>query len=228
MSIQSEARRKALSYYNENYHLEHYGSVIRDEVEFHLLSLFWRYALFERNGLQLNGKVLDFGCGVGQVSAALSDSVCFDFSQFAQNELRKRHRVVAERKEDIPRHVFQYILCSHCLEHSPTPYQDLQEFHEYVLPGGHLVLVLPVEVELRPALQSDWNLHLHAWTFQTITNLLVSTGWTPLSQAHVYGPFMLRTLGRRLSANQAVSVAYRLGRLIHANPSMLTIARAAQ
>ena len=228
MSIQSEARRKALSYYNENYHLEHYGSVIRDELGFRLLSLFWRYALFERNGLQLNGKVLDFGCGVGQVSAALPNSVCFDFSLFAQNELSKRSRVVAEKREDIPRHSFQYILSSHCLEHSPTPYQDLQEFHDYVLPGGYLILVLPVVVELRPALQSDWNLHLQAWTFQTITNLLVSTGWTPLSQSHVYGPLMLRTLGRRLPANLAVPMAYRLGRLIRANPSMLTIASAAQ
>jgi len=228
MSIQGEARRKALSYYNETYHLQHYGSVIGDELGFRLLSLFWRYALFERHGLQLNGKVLDFGCGVGQVSAALSDSVCFDFSMFAQKELSKHHRVVVEKREDIPRRAFQYILCSHCLEHSPTPYQDLQEFHKYVLPAGHLVLVLPVEVELRPALQSDWNLHLQAWTFQTITNLLVSTGWTPLFQSHIYGPFMLRTLGRRLSANHAVPMAYRLGRLIRANPSMLTIARAAQ
>ena len=226
MSTQSESRQKALAYYNESYHLEHYGSVVRDELGFRLLSLFWRHALFERNGLGLEGKVLDFGCGVGQVSAALPDSVCFDFSQFARNELRKRHRVVVERREDIPGHVFQHILCSHCLEHSPTPYQDLQEFHEYVVPAGRLVLVLPVEVELRPALQSDWNLHLQAWTFQTITNLLVSTGWTPLSQSYVYGPFMLRTLGRRMSASHAVPIAYRLGRLIRANPSMLTIARA--
>ena len=152
----------------------------------------------------------------------------FDFSLFAQNELTKRNRFVIEKREDIPRHAFQYILSSHCLEHSPAPYQDLQEFHEYALPGGYLVLVLPVEVELRPALQSDWNLHLQAWTFQTITNLLVSTGWTPLSQSLVYGPYLLRTLGRRLSANYAIPLAYRLGRLIRANPSMLTIARAAE
>ena len=227
MAIHSQSRQKELSYYDESYHLEHYGSVISDELGYCLLSLFWRYALFERHGLQVNGKVLDFGCGVGQVSAALSDSVCFDFSLFAQNELRKRHRVVIEKREDIPRHVFNYILSSHCLEHSPTPYQDLQEFREYALPDGQLVLLLPVEVQLQPALQSDWNLHLNAWTFQTITNLLVSTGWTPLFQSYVYGPFMLRTLGRRLTPERTIPIAYWLGRLIRANPSMLTIARVA-
>jgi hypothetical protein len=39
---------------------------------------------------------------------------------------------------------------------------------------------------------------------------------------------MLRTLGQRLSAEQAVSIAYWIGRLIRANPSMLTIARLTQ
>lgn len=228
MAIPTEAREKALSYYHENYHRAHYGSVLGDEREYYLLSLFWRYALFARHGLQLKGKMLDFGCGVGQVSAAFSDSVCFDFSVFAQGELRRRQRVVVEKREDIPRHVFDCILCSHYLEHSPTPYKDLQEFREYLIPGGQLVLVLPVELELRPALRSDWNLHLQAWTFQTITNLLIATGWTPTSQSHVYGPYMLRTLGRRLSAKLAVPLAYRLGRAIRANPSMLTIARVTQ
>ena len=224
MQMQSEARRKAISYYDETYHLEHYGSVIQDDQGYRLLSLFWRYSLFERNGLDPSGKVLDFGSGVGQVSAALDNTVCFDFSQFAQIELRKRQRTVVERRAEIPRKTFRYVLSSHCLEHSPAPYHDLQEFREYLQPGGQLVLVLPVEVELKPALKSDWNLHLQAWTFQTITNMLVTTGWTPVFQSYVYGPCLLRTIGRRFSSERAVRAAYRVGRLIRANPSMLTIA----
>ena len=54
MSIQSEARRKALSYYNETYHLEHYGSVIHDELGFRLLSLFWREK--RQDPLQIRGR----------------------------------------------------------------------------------------------------------------------------------------------------------------------------
>lgn len=225
MPVETQARRNALSYYHEIYHHEHFGGLISDDAGYRLLSLFWRYALFERNGLNVHGKVLDFGSGVGQVSAALPDTLCYDFSPSAINELRKRGRLVAENRSDIPRASFDYILNSHCLEHSPTPFEDLKELRAYVRTSGQMILVLPIEVNLRPALQSDWNLHLFAWTFQTATNLLLSSGWTPMFQSVIYNPFLLRTLGKRLPADSAVRMAHTLGRIKRGTPAMLTIAQ---
>jgi len=226
MQIDPHPRPQSDSHYDEAYYLGHYGAEISDELYYRLLSLYWRHVLFVLRGLDTRGKVLDFGSGLGQVSAALDDTVCFDTSAFAIAELRKRGRTAIENRLDIPRGAFDYLVSSHSLEHSRSPYQDLEEFQQYMRSSGRIVLVLPVETNLRPALQSDSNQHLHAWTFQTITNLLLATGWTPLSQTLILSPYMLRTLGRRISSERAVRAAYALGRLKRANPSMLTIAQA--
>jgi SAM-dependent methyltransferase len=226
MQIDPNLRRETVSHYDEAYYLGHYGDVIGDEFNYRLLSIYWRYVLFVLRGLDTRGNVLDFGCGLGQVSAALAESVCFDPSPFAQAELLRRGRKIIENRADIPKGTFDYVLSSHSLEHSRTPFQDLEEFQQYTRPAGRIVLVLPVETNLSPALQPDLNQHLHAWTFQTITNLLRAAGWTPLSQTLVFGPFMLRTLGRRVPPERAVRAAYALGRLKQAYPAMLTIAQA--
>jgi SAM-dependent methyltransferase len=194
-------------------------------MNYRLLSLYWRDVLFIRNSLDTCGTVLDFGSGIGQVSAGLPNSVCFDFNPFAIGELRKRGRALVGSREDIPRGAFDYVLSSHSLEHSPTPHQDLEEFRQYLRPGGSLVLVLPVEPRVKPTLEPDWNQHLQGWTFQTITNLLIAAGWIPLSQSIVYSPYFLRTLGRRFSPELAIRGAYQLGRLRRAVASMLTIAK---
>jgi SAM-dependent methyltransferase len=225
LNSDNDPNQNTTLFYSEEYYLGHYGAVIEDEANYQLLSLYWRDVLFVRRSLDPNGTVLDFGSGVGQVSAALPRSVCFDFNPFALGELRKRSRVVIDDRQNIPRAAFDFVLSSHSLEHSPTPFRDLEEFRQYLRPGGRLVLVLPIEIERKPSLAPDWNRHLHAWTFQTITNLLLATGWTPLVQTTIYGPYLLRTLGRRLPPEQTVRLAYGFGRMRRAYASMLTIAK---
>jgi SAM-dependent methyltransferase len=225
MAAETQTASKTADFYDEEYYRGQYGAVINDELNYRLLSLYWRELLFVRNKLNPNAKVLDFGSGVGQVSAALPNSVCIDFNPFALAELRKRGRSLVENKNNIPPTEFDYILSSHSLEHSPGPFQDLQDFRAFLRPAGRLVLVLPIETSRKPALQGDWNQHLQAWTFQTITNLLLATGWTPETQRLIYSPYLLRTLGRRISAEAAVQFAMFFGRLKRSTPCMLTIAR---
>lgn len=220
----AERRPATLAYYDDTYHREHYGYLF-DESYYRLVAAFWRHALFEKTGLDINSKVLDYGCGLGQVSAALPDSVCFDVSRFAIANLRGRGRTVIDAPEKIPIGAFDIVLSSHSLEHSATPYEDLKNFRQYLRPGGHLLLVLPIEIVLKPAPEPDWNQHLFAWTFQTITNLLRATGWIPILQKEVNGPFLLRKLSRFLSERTAVRGAYAAGKIRNAVPSLLTIAR---
>jgi SAM-dependent methyltransferase len=92
-------------HYAETYHSEHYGYILNDDLNYRLLSLFWRYVLFERQGLDPTRKVLDFGCGLGQISAALPDCFCYDFSPFAISALKKYKSVSAGAK--IPRVPFE-------------------------------------------------------------------------------------------------------------------------
>lgn len=224
-SLASESAQHTLRYYANGYHREHYDALLNDGQYYDLVARFWRYSLFQRQGLDVHAKVLDFGSGIGQVSAALSDTICFDISSFAVSELRRRGRIAIENRDAIPKNAFDYVLSSHSLEHSPTPFEELREMRGYVRPHGKLVLVLPIETNSSLALESDWNLHLFCWNFQTITNLLRATGWTPESQSTIRSPFMLRTLGKFIPADSAAKGAYFIGRLRRSVASMLTIAR---
>ena len=62
--VESDARRNAVSYYNETYHSEHFGGLLRDERYYNLLAQFWRYSLFDRTGLMPKAKYWIMGAGL--------------------------------------------------------------------------------------------------------------------------------------------------------------------
>lgn len=212
------------NYYDKNYYLSSYKRILEDPNYYELLSLYWKEAIFYRNALDPNLSVLDYGCGLGQVSASLSNATLFDSSEFAVNFLSQRGKNALHRSEDIPKNHFDFLLSSHSLEHSPTPADDLRNFHQYLKSEGKLILILPVEVDLKPSLNPDSNQHLQCWTFQTITNLLFYCDWRPVHQTLVYGSFLLNTLGSIFSSHQSVKIAYWLSFLKKNYPSILTIA----
>jgi hypothetical protein len=168
---------------------------------------------------------LDYGAGTGVVSAALTNVDCFEVSAFARDSLRNTGRRVIERVEDIPLNAYDGILCSHSLEHHVDPHATLSVFRRAIRPHGHLVIVLPVETDYTVYMTPDCNQHYYCWTFQTLTNLLTHCKFRPVFGQIIYGPFLLRTLGRRLSTDLAVSIAHKLGRVKRSFKSMLMVSR---
>ncbi len=211
-------------FYDEAYYRSHYGRVHDDPAYHRLRGLYWKHALFDQAGLQPKGPVLDFGCGLGPVSAALDEVEAYDFSAYARNFVRKLGRTVYDDPAEIPDGRFDVILSSHCLEHSLTPHEDLKQFARWARPGGRLVLVLPVEINLAPATAYDNDRHMQAWTFQTITNLLLASGWQPRQQCYVYDSLGLGKLAQLFGEERAVALSWKLGRLARNFKSLYTIA----
>jgi SAM-dependent methyltransferase len=217
----------AVDHYDHSYYQTHYPRIWHDARYYECQARYWRHAIFERNGVDTSQSVLDYGSGLGQVSAGLQRRACFDVSPEARDFMRSKGTRVFDRAADIPHGEFDAVLCSHTLEHHAEPLQSLASFLNFVKPGGLLVLALPQEIHLGTALKEDTDRHFYAWTFQTITNLLRHVGWTPFHQSMIYGSFMLRALGVRaaLPIGQAVRISAALGRMRRIYPTMLTLAR---
>jgi SAM-dependent methyltransferase len=218
--------------YGEDYFSSHY-SVLTDKTLYNIMSMYWRYTLFSLNDITTDSRVLDYGSGLGQISAALPNVTLFDPSSFAERFAVSRGRTFIVDPRNIPIKSFDVILSSHSLEHTPRPADDLISFHSYASDNCRLVLVLPAEYEMYaatqplkiPRLQPDLHdQHLHCWTFQTITNLLAYCGWRAIVQKKIYGPFMLRSLSKVLNPNDSVRISHWLGSYKKNYPSILTIA----
>ena len=213
------------AHYEKAYYEGHHGRFLQDGGYCQAVGTFYEQEIFTPAGLSRADRVLDFGSGPGHLTSTLGAD-CFDPSQFIQDHLRQQQRRVYGRLEEVPRGVYRAVFSSHALEHSMAPASELSAIHELLVPGGTLILVLPMEaVPGAPASQPDDNRHFYVWTFQTITNLLLALNFKVDRQQVFYGPFALRTLLRYMPASRAASWAARLGRLMRNYPSLMTVAR---
>lgn len=212
-------------FYDAAYYDSHYGRIHYDADYYRVRSKFWRHALFEAFNVPTNGLCLDFGCGLGVVSAALDQVETYDFSPFARDFVKKKGGTVYEEPADISNDRFDLILSSHCLEHSLTPHEDLKRFAEWAKSDARFVLVLPVEINLGSANRYDNDRHMQTWTFQTITNLLLASGWQPLQQAYIYDSFALGRLTSLFGEDKAVRLAWKLGQVRRQFKSLYIISR---
>lgn len=216
-------------HYDETYFLGHYGRLVNDRAYYELLARYWAKAVF--GGVKELGdikkmSVLDYGCGTGVVTGALNNSSCFDISPYALKFLKCKNRKVFGNSSGIPQGAFDVLVCSHSLEHYANPLETLMEFKSYMCPNGFLVLILPIEYNLKPTIFPDDNQHLYGWTFQSITNLLLMSGWRPCHASTIYGPFLLGSLGHAfLPADVAVLLSYSLGRLKRSFASMRIVSK---
>jgi|GEM_PF-2218352 len=152
------------------------------------------------------GRVLDYGCGYGDLTYAISRThpdvmgvdVAPDRVEFAQSQYAPlRFEVCAPQGLDLPDASLDIVASIVVLPFVPDPDVYLKDVRRVLRPGGHLVIATktwPVLRRIYRRLRDGRGvgtrgrsaLHLH--TLDTTADLLASHGFTVLQRAAFYDP----------------------------------------
>lgn len=125
--------------------------------------------------------VLDFGCGSGAMlrSIECARRIGIEVNPAARTAAVAEGIEVHAALSDIRPSSVDVVVSNHALEHVGDPLGVCRQLQEVLVPGGRLVLCLPVDDwrvqrSFRPG---DRDHHLYTWTPQLVGNLLSDAGF---------------------------------------------------
>lgn len=146
----------------------------------------------------IGNTILDVGCGAGDNASILAklghivDGITLSEREAAISKRFMRHIWIHNLEYGFPHDIndkYDYIICSHVLEHIVYPYQLLENIRTHLNPGGKLIVALPNIMHYR----SRWKLllghfdyedsgiwdytHVRWYTFRTGSKLLEDHGF---------------------------------------------------
>jgi len=130
-------------------------------------------------------RVLDFGCGNGGLGRVLSRD-CGSVDGLEVNpsagKLAEKNTAHLYRSlDDLPRKpIYDVVISNHALEHVRDVCEALERLRECLIPGGRMVIKLPIDDHRDPRQQQwdrhDVDHHLQTWTPRLFGNVLYETG----------------------------------------------------
>ena len=125
--------------------------------------------------------VVDFGCGNGAILAVLDagERIGIEANAAARVAARARGLRVVAAADELPDACADVVISYHALEHTLAPLAELRELCRLLVPGGRLVLWLPLDDwrRQRKPDPGDINHHLYTWTPLLLANLLAEAGF---------------------------------------------------
>lgn len=160
--------------YEEGYHTQRHSQHV-DPAYYEARAQIALIKFFK--GIDINSRILDYGCGMGQNMYKLPNAMGYDISEYSVGFAKQKGLDATNSLEDIPEESFDYVFSSHVLEHHPHPKTMIESMRSKLKPGHDLLLIIPHERHGKASFQLDLNQHLYTWNFQTINNLLISSGF---------------------------------------------------
>ena len=207
-------------YYQEGYHAAQHQHLIADDQYFWARANASTRLYFSPE--ERTKRVFEYGCGIGQGIAALTYASGWDMSKEARDACRRRGLKIFDRIEDVPRGVWDIVLCRHVLEHVINPQESLKIIREIISANGMLLLVLPKEKHYRCNFEPDLAHHLFTWNFRTANNLLSNAGFVPYLNKYNYMLGYRKLLAiNRLLGSAAYDFATHIAGLIMRNGELV-------
>ncbi|MEP7144200.1 MAG: methyltransferase domain-containing protein [Ferruginibacter sp.] len=144
---------------------------------------------------QPGSTILDVGCGGGILAEILSskghtvDGITISPKEYDATQQYARHIFLHDLERGLPKEAMQlsydYIVCSHILEHIVYPGNLLRDIHKVLKPGGCLLVALPNIMHYKSRLKllggnfeyeetGIWdNTHVKWYTFESAKKLLL-------------------------------------------------------
>lgn len=169
---------------------DYFDSLIRRKR----VGLWYRNAwLYPRICRHLRGRVLDVGCGIGDMVSYRPQTVGVDVNPKAVAYCRSRGLTVQQMEPDrlpFPAAGFDAVVLDNVLEHLENPEPLLAEIHRVLRPGGTFLVGVPGE----QGFASDPD-HKRHYPEAALIRCLDSAGFEPTRVFHQ--PFRSRLLDRR-------------------------------
>ena len=111
--------------------------------------LYRRYVLYPRLNLHLKGKVLDVGCGIGDMLSYRKNTVGLDVNPLNVDFCQKRQLEAHMMKPDVipfKDETFDSVLLDNVLEHIEKPSLLFKEIRRVLKPDGLVLIGVPGEI----------------------------------------------------------------------------------
>ena len=171
---------------------------------------FARRAAFAAESIHPGDRVLDLGCGQGDLTAVLAGTgarpLGVDVADAALRRARRRHPelrfALAPIDGPLPLQdsTFDVVWASEVIEHVADTARWLSEVRRVLVPGGRLLVTTPNHGRLAVALHGvdrysePLGDHLHLYTTRSLRTLLDEFDFTQIQIARRDGPPLLRRL----------------------------------
>lgn len=176
--------KKGIDYDNE-YHEAKFGNWLSDDF-YKMKGLVAKKNIFSYD-FDEDCKVLDYGSGIGQITAWIKHKYAFDLNKKLYPSLQKRGFITYDTINDIPNNFFDEIVISMCLEHIENPAELLRSLYPKLKLGGKIRLNLPTaSYKQMKNMNVSSDGHYFAWGFPDINYLLNRCGFEVLHNKKIY------------------------------------------
>ncbi len=141
------------------------------------------------------GKILDVGCGLGELLELYKNSVGIDKNSYCVEYCRKKgHKCFVGDIYKIPfkKNSFNGILISHVFEHLSNPKRAIKEVKRVLKNNGKLLIIVPTEKDF-----SKDKTHVKFWNEENLVKFLRDNKFNVIRKT--YYPIPNRTISNKLT-----------------------------